>query len=49
MLIDYDAASNWGNWAYLAGVGNDPRQRIFNTQKQAEQYDQNGEFRKCWN
>ncbi|MFM7727551.1 MAG: DASH family cryptochrome, partial [Flavobacteriales bacterium] len=23
-LIDYDVASNWGNWAYLAGVGNDP-------------------------
>ena len=49
MLLDYDAASNWGNWAYLAGVGNDPRQRIFNTQKQAGQYDENGEFRKCWN
>ena len=49
MLIDYDVASNWGNWAYLAGVGNDPRQRIFNTQKQAGQYDENGEFRKCWN
>lgn len=49
MLLDYDVASNWGNWAYLAGVGNDPRQRIFNTQKQAGQYDENGEFRKCWN
>ena len=24
-LIDYDVSSNWGNWAYLAGVGNDPR------------------------
>jgi deoxyribodipyrimidine photolyase len=22
-LIDYDVCSNWGNWAYLAGVGND--------------------------
>ena len=20
-LIDYDPASNWGNWAYIAGVG----------------------------
>ena len=49
MLLDYDVASNWGNWAYLAGVGNDPRQRIFNIQKQAGQYDENGEFRKCWN
>ena len=24
MLIDYDPCSNWGNWQYLAGVGNDP-------------------------
>lgn len=31
-LIDYDVASNWGNWMYVAGVGNDPRQdRVFNT------------------
>jgi deoxyribodipyrimidine photo-lyase len=25
VLIDYDVASNWGNWQYLAGVGADPR------------------------
>jgi hypothetical protein len=31
-LIDYDVCSNWGNWAYLAGVGNDPRHRYFNIQ-----------------
>lgn len=48
MLLDYDPASNWGNWAYAAGVGNDPRQRIFNTIKQAQQYDEKGDFRKCW-
>ena len=24
-LLDYDVASNWGNWQYLAGVGADPR------------------------
>ena len=24
-LIDYDPCSNYGNWAYLGGVGNDPR------------------------
>ena len=24
-LIDYDVASNWGNWQYIAGVGADPR------------------------
>jgi deoxyribodipyrimidine photo-lyase len=34
-LIDYDVSSNWGNWAYLAGVGNDPRgNRYFNIDKQ---------------
>ncbi len=48
-LIDYDACSNWGNWAYLAGVGNDPRKdRYFNTQKQAAQYDAKGEYRRLW-
>jgi deoxyribodipyrimidine photo-lyase len=24
-LIDYDVCSNWGNWMYVGGVGNDPR------------------------
>lgn len=38
-LIDYDPESNWGNWSYLAGVGVDPRDRKFNTQKQAKDYD----------
>lgn len=48
-LIDYDPASNWGNWAYLAGVGNDPRpDRKFNTQKQANDYDKNRAFRNLW-
>ena len=36
MLIDFDCASNWGNWSYLAGVGTDPRDRSFNIQKQAQ-------------
>jgi deoxyribodipyrimidine photo-lyase len=48
-LLDYDVASNWGNWIYLAGVGNDPRQdRIFNTRKQAEMYDPHGEYQVLW-
>lgn len=48
-LIDYDVASNWGNWAYLAGVGNDPRKdRYFNIVKQAKKYDAEGEFVKRW-
>ncbi|MBA4275167.1 DASH family cryptochrome [Flavobacterium sp.] len=48
-LIDYDVCSNWGNWAYLAGVGNDPRgHRYFNIEKQASDYDKNKAFRKLW-
>ncbi len=48
-LIDYDVSSNWGNWAYLAGVGNDPRgNRYFNIEKQANMYDQNRLFRSLW-
>lgn len=48
-LIDYDVCSNWGNWAYLAGVGNDPRgHRYFNIEKQAADYDKKQSFRKLW-
>ncbi|MGM8884478.1 DASH family cryptochrome [Psychrobacter sp. 1U2] len=48
-LIDYDVASNWGNWQYLAGVGADPRgSRQFNLQKQTQQHDPNGEFMDKW-
>ena len=48
-LIDYDVASNWGNWQYLAGVGADPRGcRQFNLDKQTQQYDPNGEFIRQW-
>lgn len=43
MLVDYDLSSNWGNWQYLAGVGNDPRgERILNPIKQAFDYDPEG-------
>jgi len=48
-LIDYDPCSNWGNWAYLAGVGNDPRgSRAFNIEKQANDYDKLKLFRNHW-
>jgi len=48
-LIDYDVCSNWGNWAYLAGVGNDPRgHRYFNIDKQAQEYDKYKVFRTLW-
>ena len=48
MLIDYDVHSNYGNWMYNAGVGNDPRDRKFNIKRQAELYDANGKFQKMW-
>jgi len=48
-LIDYDVCSNWGNWAYLAGVGNDPREnRYFNIEKQAAVYDKKSKYRNLW-
>ena len=49
MLIDHDPASNYGNWLYIAGVGNDPRPfRKFNTAFQAERYDPKGEYVNTW-
>lgn len=48
-LIDYDVHSNWGNWAYVAGVGQDPRDRIFNPKLQAQMYDPHGSYQKMWN
>ncbi|WP_318309828.1 DASH family cryptochrome [Flagellimonas crocea] len=48
MLIDYDVHSNWGNWMYNSGVGNDPRNRTFNTKSQAERYDPNRKFQSLW-
>lgn len=48
-LLDYDVASNWGNWCYIAGVGNDPREnRYFNIINQAKRYDANGDYVRQW-
>ncbi|MEI6334708.1 MAG: DASH family cryptochrome [Methylococcaceae bacterium] len=48
-LLDYDVASNWGNWQYLAGVGADPRgKRHFDLDKQTRQYDPDGLFVNKW-
>ena len=49
LLIDYDVCSNWGNWNYTAGVGNDARGfRYFNTMKQSRDYDRKGKYIKHW-
>ena len=50
VLIDYDVASNWGNWQYLAGVGADTRdKRHFNLEKQTQQFDPENRYIKRWN
>tara|TARA_B100001059_G_scaffold35659_2_gene28789 strand:+ start:76883 stop:78193 length:1311 start_codon:yes stop_codon:yes gene_type:complete len=48
LLLDYDVHSNYGNWMYVSGVGNDPRDRKFDVQWQAKRYDPNGKFQKLW-
>ena len=48
MLIDYDVHSNYGNWMYVSGVGNDPRDRKFNIKIQAENYDGENKFQDLW-
>lgn len=48
-LIDYDVASNWGNWQYIAGVGVDPRGgRHFDIGKQSKQYDPEEQYVRYW-
>jgi len=48
-LIDFDLASNYGNWQYIAGVGCDPRGgRHFNLEKQTQLYDPDGLFTETW-
>lgn len=48
-LVDYDVCSNYGNWNYTAGVGNDSRGfRYFNIPKQSKDYDAKGHYVKHW-
>ncbi|XP_038246376.1 cryptochrome DASH-like isoform X2 [Dermochelys coriacea] len=49
LLVDYDVCSNYGNWLYSAGIGNDPREnRKFNMIKQGLDYDSNGDYVRLW-
>lgn len=49
LLLDYDVSSNWCNWQYVSGVGNDPREnRKFNIKLQQERYDPNNRYTKYW-
>jgi deoxyribodipyrimidine photo-lyase len=47
-LIDYDCESNWGNWLYQSGRGTDPRDRIFDPEIQARNYDADRSYRDKW-
>lgn len=47
-LLDYDPASNYGNWAYVAGVGNDSRNRSFDVLWQAHRYDPDAAYVRQW-
>ncbi|SEL18501.1 DASH family cryptochrome [Halomonas daqiaonensis] len=47
-LIDYDIASNWGNWRYVAGVGRDTRPRALDVHAQAGYYDPDGAYAAQW-
>ena len=49
-LTDWDPAANAMNWQWVAGCGPDaaPYFRIFNPERQAEQYDPEGRYRRRW-
>ena len=47
-LVDHDAASNWGNWKYIAGTGTDVRDTAFDVAQQARRYDPHGRYVKTW-
>jgi deoxyribodipyrimidine photo-lyase len=48
-LIDYSPASNWGNWAFVAGVANDTRDnRYFAGVKQVENLVTDSDFISTW-
>ena len=48
LLLDYDVHSNYGNWMYNSGVGNDPRDRRFDIERQANLYDADKRYRQLW-
>ncbi len=49
-LLDYDPASNNGNWQWAAGTGTDsvPYFRIFNPTLQSRKFDPLGTYIRCW-
>ncbi|WP_293790110.1 DASH family cryptochrome [uncultured Pedobacter sp.] len=48
-LIDYNPASNWGNWANVAGVGNDQKSKsVFDLDKNIKNLDPKGNYAITW-
>lgn len=48
-LIDYNPASNWGNWANIAGVGNDQKTKnVFDLDKNIKNLDPKGNYALTW-
>ncbi len=49
-LLDYELASNNGNWQWAAGCGCDaaPYFRVFNPEAQQKKFDSNGEYVRKW-
>ncbi|MEO8886380.1 MAG: DASH family cryptochrome [Mucilaginibacter sp.] len=48
-LIDYSPASNWGNWAFIAGMAHDPKDnRYFNINKAADDLETQSDFINTW-
>ncbi|MFC4211536.1 DASH family cryptochrome [Pedobacter lithocola] len=48
-LIDYNPASNWGNWANMAGVGNDQKTKnVFDLDKYIKSLDPKGNYALTW-
>lgn len=49
-LLDYDLASNIGNWQWCSGVGADaaPYFRVFNPVTQSQKFDKDGVYIKKW-
>ena len=46
-LVDYDVASNWGNWVAAAGMTGGRINR-FNIAKQSKDYDADGTYLRLW-
>ena len=49
-LLDYDLASNVGNWQRITGCGVDsiPYYKLYNPEEQARKYDSQGLYQQKW-